>query len=116
MTIMEPLNIQVLADLPEGPGCAGCCGSCEQPAGGEPIAHSTPVLAGFDTAIAMAEAAADHNPTWWNEIRARADDPSAGEYCSSLLLGAMLESSAHRLGVPVADVWAHIRRTGELPL
>ncbi|MFT4128330.1 MAG: hypothetical protein QM662_19135 [Gordonia sp. (in: high G+C Gram-positive bacteria)] len=71
---------------------------------------------GFDAAIAMAEAAANHNPTRWNEVRCRTEDPAAGEYCSSLLLAALLQSSAHRLGVPVADVWSHIRRTGELPL
>lgn len=71
---------------------------------------------GFDTAITMAEAAADHNPTWWNEIRTHAADSAAGEYCSSVLLGALLKSAAHRLGVPSADVWAHVRRTGELPL
>ncbi|MEP9391547.1 hypothetical protein ABLE94_04690 [Gordonia sp. VNK1] len=64
----------------------------------------------------MAEAAANHNPTWWNEVRCHAEDTAAGEYCSSLLLGALLQSAAHRLGVPTADVWSYIRRTGELPL
>ncbi|MDL9936289.1 hypothetical protein QSJ18_05995 [Gordonia sp. ABSL1-1] len=79
-------------------------------------ADAPPVPAGFDTAIAMAEAAANHNPSWWNEIRTHAGDSADGEYCSSLLLGALLQSAAHRLGVPTADVWAYIRRTGELPL
>ena len=112
MTIMEPLNLQVLTDLPDDDDeCTGCCGTCEQPREDAPG-----VLAGFDTAIAMAEAAADHNPTWWNDIRTRAQDASAAEYCSSMLLGALLQSADHRLGVPAADVWAHIRRTGELPL
>ncbi|GAC00678.1 hypothetical protein GONAM_18_00070 [Gordonia namibiensis NBRC 108229] len=71
---------------------------------------------GFATAISMAEAAADRNPAWWNEIRMSADDVLDASYCSSKLLGALLQSAAHRLGVPAADVWAHIRRTGELPL
>ena len=110
MTIMEPMNLSVLGDVPDDDGCSGCCGACE--AG----ADSSPVLAGFDVAIAMAEAAALHNPTRWNEIRTHATDSAAGEYCSSLLLGALLQSSAHRLGVPTADIWAYVRRTGELPL
>nr|WP_261977698.1 hypothetical protein [Gordonia sp. NB41Y] len=63
-----------------------------------------------------AEAAASRNPTWWNEVRTHSDDACPGEYCSSMLLGTLLQSAAHRLGVPAADVWAHIRRTGELPL
>ncbi|WP_074849199.1 hypothetical protein [Gordonia westfalica] len=71
---------------------------------------------GFATAISMAEAAADRNPAWWNEIRTNADDALDAAYCSSELLGALLQSAAHRLGVPAADIWAHIRRTGELPL
>ena len=77
-------------------------------------AATTP--AGFATAIAMAEAAADRNPLWWNEIRVNADDSLDAAFCTSTLLGALLQSAAHRLGVPAADVWAHIRRTGELPL
>ncbi|WP_260870157.1 hypothetical protein [Gordonia paraffinivorans] len=71
---------------------------------------------GFATAIAMAEAAADRNPAWWNEIRANAEDALEAAYCSSKLLGALIEASAHRAGIPAADVWDHIRRTGELPL
>ncbi|OUC75889.1 hypothetical protein CA982_24505 [Gordonia lacunae] len=77
---------------------------------------ATATPAGFATAIAMAEAAVDRNPLWWNEIRVNADDPLDAAFCSSTLLGALLQSAAHRLGVPAADVWAHIRRTGELPL
>ncbi|MCR5976198.1 hypothetical protein GDN83_00215 [Gordonia jinghuaiqii] len=86
-----------------------------EPALTEP-AGRTALRADFSTAIAMAEAAADHNPSWWNEIRVNADDALAAAYCSSQLLGALLEAAAHRLGVPAADVWAHIRATGELPL
>ncbi|MGW0035870.1 hypothetical protein [Gordonia sp. NPDC003376] len=74
------------------------------------------VPVGFEAAITMAEAAASRNPTWWNEVRTHSDDAAAGEYWSSMLLGTLLQSAAHRLGVPSADVWAHIRRTGELPL
>ncbi len=72
--------------------------------------------AGFTTAIAMAEAAADRNPLWWNEIRVNADDSLDAAFCTSTLLGVLLQSAAHRLGVPAADVWAHIRSTGEVPL
>ncbi|MGC4932629.1 hypothetical protein ACLQ3C_02965 [Gordonia sp. DT30] len=97
----------------EGAGCTEACERCESP---PTPGESALVPRGFATAIAMAEAAASHNRTWWNEIRTHADDPSAGEYCSSLLLGTLLEASAHRLGVPAADVWANIRHTGELPL
>ncbi|KAF0970689.1 MULTISPECIES: hypothetical protein [Gordonia] len=71
---------------------------------------------GFVTAISMAEAAADRNPAWWNEIRTSADDALDAAYLSSKLLGALIQSAAHRLGVPAADIWGHIRRTGELPL
>ncbi|WP_457590147.1 hypothetical protein [Gordonia aurantiaca] len=71
---------------------------------------------GFATAIAMAEAAADRNPTWWNEIRTKAEDSLEAAYCSSRLLAALIEASAHRAGIPAADVWDHIRRTGRLPL
>lgn len=88
-----------------------CCGSRERP---EAAGNGT--LPGFAEAIAMAEAAVNHNPTWWNEIRTHSPDATVGEYCSSVLLGALLQSSAHRLGVPTADVWSYIRRTGELPL
>lgn len=92
--------------------CGGCCGSCER-ADAQP---DPDVPVGFDTAISMAEAAANRNPGWWNEIRTHDPDPAAGEYCSSILLGVLLESAAHRVGVPAADIWSHIRRTGELPL
>lgn len=99
-------------------GCDGCCGAgdCASASCGSSADEKSTVAPGFDTALAMAEAAASHNRAWWNEIRTHVDDPEAGEYCSSLLLAALLESSAHRLGIPVADVWGHIRRTGELPL
>lgn len=71
---------------------------------------------GFEAAITMAEAAADDNVTWWNAVRANADDPAATEYTSSKLLAHLIKSSAHRAGVPTADVWSHVRRTGQLPL
>ena len=82
-------------------------------AGARPSASAP---AGFATAIAMAEAAVDRNPLWWNQIRINADDSLDAAFCTSSLLGALLQSAAHRLGVPAADVWAHVRRTGELPL
>ena len=37
-------------------------------------------------------------------------------YVQSRVFNALLQSSAHRLGVPTADIWAYVRRTGELPL
>ncbi len=46
---------------------------------------------GFVTAISMAEAAADRNPAWWNEIRTSADDALDAAYCSSKLLGALIQ-------------------------
>ncbi|MDY6810296.1 MAG: hypothetical protein SW127_14980 [Actinomycetota bacterium] len=72
-------------------------------------------ITGFDTAIAMAEAASCGNVSWWNTIRSHADDPAAGEYATSVLLAQLLVSTAHRLGIPVADVWERTRRTGRLP-
>ncbi|MFT4201861.1 hypothetical protein [Gordonia sp. (in: high G+C Gram-positive bacteria)] len=70
---------------------------------------------GFETAIAMAEAAACENPTWWNEVRSKAHDADGG-YASSVLLAEFIRSQAHRMGVPVSDIWARIRATGELPI
>lgn len=97
MTLALPMTSEVIG--PESLGTESC--GCDT---------------GFATAISMAEAAADRNPAWWNEIRTNADDALDAAYCSSKLLGALLQSAAHRLGVPAADIWAHIRRTGELPL
>ncbi|MEE3850629.1 hypothetical protein VZC37_09805 [Gordonia sp. LSe1-13] len=73
-------------------------------------------IPGFDTAIAMAEAASCGNVSWWNSIRTHAGDPAAGEYAASVLLAELLTSSAHRSGIAVADVWDVARRTGRLPL
>ncbi|MGV6990716.1 hypothetical protein ACUY3U_04515 [Gordonia amicalis] len=90
-----------------------------QPVGMDGIGSSVDACgcdSGFVTAISMAEAAADRNPAWWNEIWTGADDALEAAYCSSKLLGALIQSAAHRLGVPAADIWGHIRRTGELPL
>lgn len=70
----------------------------------------------FTAAIDMAEAARCHHLSHWNEIRVASPDPLADGFVSSLLLGSLIESSAHRLGIPAADVWDHIRRTGELPV
>ncbi len=78
-----------------------------------PIAEAP--IAGFDTAIAMAEAASCGNVSWWNSIRMQPEDPALGEYATSVLLAELLRSSAHRLGVPVADVWELARRSGRLP-
>ncbi|MEP9413602.1 hypothetical protein ABLE92_04520 [Gordonia sp. VNQ95] len=112
MTIADlPMNLGIEPSAPAAGGCGDCCGSCERPV----PAPEPDVPVGFHAAITMAEAAANHNPTWWNEVRCHAEDTAAGEYCSSLLLGALLQSAAHRLGVPTADVWSYIRRTGELP-
>ncbi|GAB34139.1 hypothetical protein [Gordonia otitidis] len=112
MTVMDSRLALAISPADDGgPGCDGCCGSCESA-----VHDDREVPAGFDDAIAMAEAAALHNPTRWNEIRTHASDSAVGEYCSSMLLGALLQSAAHRLGVPAADVWSYVRRTGELPL
>lgn len=80
---------------------------------GEP--RSARPLSGFDAAITMAEAAACDNPTWWNQVRSHAHDADGG-YASSLLLAEFIRAHAHRMGVPVSDIWARIRATGELPL
>lgn len=112
MTVVDSrLSLAISSADDDARGCDGCCGSCE-PA----VRDDREVPAGFDEAIAMADAAALHNPTRWNEIRTHATDSATGEYCSSMLLGALLQSAAHRLGVPAADVWSYVRRTGELPL
>lgn len=79
----------------------------------EPVSART--MPGFDAAITMAEAAACDNPTWWNEVRSHAHDVDGG-YASSLLLAEFIRARAHRMGVPVSDIWARIRATGELPL
>ncbi|AZG44080.1 hypothetical protein [Gordonia insulae] len=105
---MTVLDIGVVASG----GCEGCaCAGCDRDDDAEP-----PRIAGFDTAISMAEAAGCGNVTWWNTIRAHADDPSVGEYAASVLLARLIRSSAHRLGIPAADVWTAIRRSGRLPL
>lgn len=78
-------------------------------------AHGPERIAGFDTAIDMAEAANCGNIGWWNEIRSRADDPAVGEYAASVLLAELIRDSAHRLGVPTADVWSTLHRLGHLP-
>lgn len=70
----------------------------------------------FEAAIAMAEAAECGNMSWWGEIRSAADDPAEIDYFVSVLLAKMITAGAHRDGLTSADVWAHIRRTGDLPL
>ncbi|GED97651.1 hypothetical protein [Gordonia crocea] len=72
-------------------------------------------IPGFDTAITMAEAAACDNPTWWNDVRNRTHDADVG-YASSVLLAEFIRHHAHVHGVPVSDIWARIRATGELPI
>ncbi|GAC68950.1 hypothetical protein [Gordonia soli] len=73
-------------------------------------------LPGFDTAISMAEAAGCGNISWWNEIRAHTADPTVGEYAASMLLADAVRAAAHRAGVPVADMWDRVRRSGDLAL
>lgn len=105
-------------------GCGDCescaCSDADDTAADRPVPDGGVVgderIAGFDTAIAMAEAASCGNVTWWNEIRAHADDPAEGEYAASVLLATLIKSSAHRFGVPTADVWSVLRRLGHLPL
>lgn len=88
--------------------CDGCtCTGCDR--------DDEPTIPGFDTAIAMAEAASCGNVTWWNTIRAHTDDPSTAEYAASVLLAQLIRSAAHRSGIPAADVWASVRRAGRLP-
>ncbi|GAB19148.1 hypothetical protein GOEFS_075_00690 [Gordonia effusa NBRC 100432] len=66
---------------------------------------------GFGTVIAMAEAADCSNMTWWNSIRT--SDPHAA-YVSSQVLAELIKTLAHREGIPVADVWDHLRRAGRI--
>ncbi|MFW0790282.1 hypothetical protein [Gordonia sp. CPCC 205333] len=66
---------------------------------------------GFGTVIAMAEAADCANMTWWNSIRA--NDPHAA-YASSQVLAELIKMLAHREGIPVADVWDHLKRAGRI--
>ncbi|MGV9712414.1 hypothetical protein ACWDTI_17330 [Gordonia sp. NPDC003424] len=97
----------------EPAGCGDCspC-ACSGESADAPAADRMP---GFDTAIAMAEAAGCGNITWWNDIRSHSADTAVGEYAASVLLAQMIRSSAHRWGVPVVDVWEAVRRTGQLP-
>lgn len=77
-------------------------------------ARTAAAVAGFDTAVRMAEAAADRNPLWWSEIRSHADRDTQADYWSSVLLGALISESAHRNGIAAADVWDRIRAAGRL--
>ncbi|MFW0784716.1 hypothetical protein AAFP35_09355 [Gordonia sp. CPCC 206044] len=102
-----------------GPGLSGdvldVSSACAECACGGRESDADRPLPGFDTAIAMAEAAGCANMTWWNTIRAHAADPAAAEYAASVLLAQLITSSAHRMGVPAADAWVRIRQTGRLP-
>ncbi|NNG96603.1 hypothetical protein HLA97_04975 [Gordonia araii NBRC 100433] len=70
------------------------------------------MIPGFDAAITMAEAVACDNPTWWNDVRSHSPDAA---YASSVLLAELIRAHAHRMGVPVSDIWERIRTAGELP-
>ncbi|MFW0796319.1 hypothetical protein AAFP30_21075 [Gordonia sp. CPCC 205515] len=103
--------------IDSGTGCGDCttCACSGESATDDAPDTTDDRMPGFDTAIAMAEAAGCGNVSWWNDIRAHAGDSAVGEYAASMLLAQMIRESAHRWGVPVVDVWDAVRRTGRLP-